>query len=158
MRYAFSAWLRRFRAATDLGTKAPTPILLASSREEDAASLREILGHERWTVVQAPEWADVLALQEEFSSPIVLYDREFSGVPWPVGVQAVARAARAPVVVLISSVADPYLWDEVVSAGGFDVLPRPFRRNETLAMIDLAHTFWKIARPPSGLTTTTGLS
>jgi DNA-binding response OmpR family regulator len=155
MKGVWSAWLQRFRRGPQQLATAPTSILLASSREDDAVTLREILAHSRWTLVQACTWTDALAAQAEFSFPIILYDRDLSGLHWHEGVQVMARARRPPAVILLSYVADPYLWDELVQAGGFDVLPRPFRREETLAMIEFAHTHWRTNWPKNRLTPAT---
>ena len=159
MKSVFSAWLQRFRTALSAGDATAAspeiPILLATSRDDDATSLREVLAHTRWTLVRAHAWTDAFRAQTEFGFPIVLYDRDLAGIPWHEGVPLMMRAGRPPAIILLSAVADPYLWDEVVQAGGFDLLPRPFRRDETLAMIAFAHTHWKTAWPNSRQTQAT---
>ena len=147
MKSTFSEWLGRLRAARPRSDKrtatSATSVLLAGSGDDDVASLRGILEHSRWTLVHATTWTAALGAQQESGFPIVLYDRDLSGVPWHEGVRLMMRAGHPPAVILLSNVADPYLWDKVVQAGGFDVLTRPFRREETLAMLDFAYTHWR---------------
>ena len=57
---------------------------------------------------------------------------------------------ESPATILLSSVADPYLWEALVSAGAFDVLTRPFRESEAVSMIEFAFTHWKTGKPAGG--------
>jgi FixJ family two-component response regulator len=50
-------------------------------------------------------------------------------------------------VILLSSVSDPYLWDEVAKRGGFDVLTRPFQRKAVLSMLVFAHPHCRTSWP-----------
>jgi DNA-binding NtrC family response regulator len=127
--------------------KPRTPILLASAREDDVVSLQKILLDSNWTAVVVAAWADALEAQGRMNFPIVLCDRDLTGLRWHEGVRAMMRARLRPTVILLSNVADPYLWDELVQVGGFDVLPRPFRREETLAILNFAFTHWKTRWP-----------
>ena len=46
-------------------------------------------------------------------------------------------------VILLSSVADQYLWEEVVHSGGFDLLTRPFRQEHVLSKLSFAYSHWR---------------
>lgn len=124
-----------------------TPVLLASARGDDAESIEEILGHSRWTPATASDWTAALKAQETMTFPVVLCDRDLPGLTWKEGVRAMKRIRRRPAIILLSDVDDPYLWDAVVQAGGFDLLARPLRARETLNMITFAHTHWRSGWP-----------
>jgi DNA-binding response OmpR family regulator len=154
LKNAISELRRLFRGTPKLTTaREPVqiPILLASAREDDARMLRTILAGSLWTPVVVSAWATALIAQEKMSFPIVLCDRDLCGLSWYDGVAAVMRGRSRPAIILISDVNDQYLWDALVQAGGFDVLPRPFQRDVTLAMIAFAHTYWKSGWPGHGL-------
>jgi len=137
--------LQRFRGLIRLPEAAHTSVLLASARCGDEDALRGILEDSGWTAVAACSLEETLHMQERLDFPIVLYDQDLPGAEWRDGVGGLTRLHR-PAVILLSDVADPYLWNEVVRAGGFDLLPRPFRRDDTLALLDFAHLHWKTGR------------
>lgn len=123
------------------------PVLVASEREEDQRTLQLLLRGTRWSPAPVNRWRDASELAERFLLPVVLCDRDLPGMEWQRGIRTLWRPGYRPSVILLSGVADPYLWDELVQAGGFDILTRPFRRDQTLAMIDFAHTHWKAEWP-----------
>jgi DNA-binding response OmpR family regulator len=118
-------------------------LLLASADEEDRNGLRRIFSATRWRVVEAGRWAEVLRLTDQDVFPVALCDRELPGMDWRDGVRQLRMGHRSPAIILLSTVADQYLWEELVSVGAFDALTRPFRESQTLAMIEFAHIHWK---------------
>ena len=126
------------------------PVLIASGKQEDQRTIQDLFRGSRWRAVPVTGWRDALDLITGASIPVVLCDRDLPGPEWQQGITALHRSGACPAVILLSGVADPYLWDELVQAGGFDVLTRPFRRDETLAMIEFAYTHWKTERQGQG--------
>lgn len=47
---------------------------------------------------------------------------------------------------LISPVADDYLWNEVVSNGGYDVLAKPLRQQDVLRAVKFAWSYLNSTR------------
>lgn len=74
---------------------------------------------------------------------LVIMDRDLSEHDWRVSVQRLAKARGNPCVILASSVVDPYLFQELVKQGGFDVVPKPIQRNELARLGRLALAYWK---------------
>ena len=150
MKDAFSTLRQLFRSAPRAVVEPElirTPVLLASSREDDAAALQETFERSRWTSVVARDWSAALAAQEATNFPVVLCDRDLPGLSWKEGVRALMRTPRHPAIILLSDVADPYLWEALIQAGGFELLSRPLRRRETLGLVAFAHTHWKTDWP-----------
>ncbi len=79
--------------------------------------------------------------------PIVLCDRDLAGGEWQDTLRLLHSVRDRPCVILLSNVADEYLWNEVVRRGGFDVLTRPFRKEQVVSMLEFAYTYWKTAWP-----------
>lgn len=153
MKHALATLLRNLRggaqpvAVGDTGRAAgpatAARVLLATGREDDRTDLRDILSKGRWNVVEAGDWTEALHLAGQEGFSVALCDRDLPGMDWKEGVRRLRLARHSPATILLSSVADPYLWEALVSAGAFDVLTRPIRGGEAEAMIQFAYTHWK---------------
>jgi|ERR1041385_6331385 DNA-binding NtrC family response regulator len=122
-------------------------ILLASARAEDRRSLAAILDGTPWRLIETDDRAEAVKTLHGIEVPIVLCDRDLPGSPWQETIRTLIAARTNACVILVSNVADQYLWDEVVQRGGFDVLTRPFHKDQVLSMLDFAHTHWKTGWP-----------
>jgi len=76
-------------------------------------------------------------------SPVVLCDRNVPGIEWRDAVRILASTIPRPCVILTSPVTDDYLWKEIVTRGGYDVLATPLRDNDATRSIRLALSYWK---------------
>lgn len=122
-------------------------VLLVSARAEDRRNLQAILKGTPWDMVEVGDRAGAVEALQRSAFPIVLYDRDLAGGAWQDGLQMLLAACGRACVILLSSVADEYLWNEVVQGGGFDVLTRPFRKEQVVATLDFAYTHWKTRWP-----------
>ena len=93
-------------------------------------------------LIKVASWTHVLQLLGAVILPIVLCDRELPGLEWPHGLAQLRRSSRPPALVLLSDLAAPSLWEEVIRYGGFDILFRPLCRDRLVAALDLASTHW----------------
>jgi DNA-binding response OmpR family regulator len=59
--------------------------------------------------------------------------------------ESMAGLNEPPALIVASRLADDHLWLEVLNAGGYDVLARPFDRQEANRTIALAHRLAPIA-------------
>jgi DNA-binding response OmpR family regulator len=93
---------------------------------------------------------DEALLRAERDKPsVILLDRDLSNADWRVAVHKFCKLRPAPSVLLASPVADQYLWDELVTNGGYEVVVKPFQAGELKRVIASAHAFWK-SRLPRG--------
>ena len=85
------------------------------------------------------------ALSRAGSEPVslVILDRDLSEQEWRSSVQSLAKTRSNPCVLLASSVVDPYLFQELVKQGGFDVVPKPIQSKELARLGRLAFAYWK---------------
>jgi hypothetical protein len=127
-------------------------VILASTHGEDQASLDQALLGTTWSVAPAGDLPVVRRGLLGARLPIVLYDRDLPGPHWQEAFEDLSSARRPAALILLSNVSDPYLWEEVVQHGGFDVLTRPFRREEVLSLLLFARTHCSAVWPkgPSG--------
>jgi DNA-binding NtrC family response regulator len=114
------------------------PVLLASGRDEDYQTLQALLQDTKWSVARALSWDEVSWFCEGAVNPVVLVDRNFQGAHWQSTVASILGPDASTCVILVSDVSDPYLWNELVQQGGFDVLARPFERPELLRTLAFA--------------------
>ena len=122
-------------------------ILLANVSPDDCRALESMLADSHWVLVVASDLATGVRMLERIEFPVVLCERDGPNQEWQQTVRTLAAARSTACVILLSDVSDPYLWNEVVECGGFDVLPRPLDRERLMAALDFAYTHWKTAWP-----------
>jgi DNA-binding NtrC family response regulator len=66
---------------------------------------------------------------------IVLCDRDLQGCSWQQTMLALLSVRRHTCFILLSSVEESNLRNEVVYKGGFDILVRPFRKEQVLSLL-----------------------
>ncbi len=74
---------------------------------------------------------------------LIIMDRDLSEQEWRGSVQSLANTLSNPCVLLASSVVDPYLFQELVKHGGFDLVPKPIQTKELLRLGRLAFAYWR---------------
>jgi DNA-binding NtrC family response regulator len=123
------------------------PIVLASTRQDDGPGLTNMLEGTLWKLVPVSNLAEAVEALHRFSAPIVLCDQEFDRRPWRQIFRALMRARKRTSVVLLSSAAGPALCDEIARVGGFDLLSRPFERDQVIATLMCAYAQGKVGWP-----------
>jgi FixJ family two-component response regulator len=123
------------------------PLLIVSSRPEDVKGLASLLEETPWDLTDASRLEDPAMALKGATVPILLFDRDTAGACWQVTMQRLVKSRRGACVVLLSNVSDQYLWDEVVQHGGFDLLARPFRREQVLSTLMFAYAHCKTPWP-----------
>jgi FixJ family two-component response regulator len=126
------------------------PLLIVTSRPEDVEELALLLEETPWDLTDASQREDPAVGLKGATVPILLFDRDTAGACWQVTLRRLVKARRGACVVLLSNVSDQYLWDEVVQHGGFDLLARPFRKEQVLSTLMFAHGHCKTPWPKTG--------
>jgi DNA-binding NtrC family response regulator len=111
--------------------------------DQDRELLREIAVREHLDIHFSDSCGEAWNLANRLQSAIVLCERDVPGMEWQDAVRILASAAPRPCVILTSSVVDDYVWREIVTRGGYDVLAKPLRRDDAVRAIRLAMTYWK---------------
>lgn len=133
----------RAGAAEDLDfEESKWSVLLISPAEEDGETLQQDLSGTHWSVVTARDCHEAFRILLARRIPVVLYDRDLPGLPWHQTLRFLS-SLRPACVVLVSRVSDSYLWEEVIQRGGFDVLTKPYRREELVRTLDFALKHWR---------------
>jgi FixJ family two-component response regulator len=123
------------------------PVLIVTSRAMDVDELASILHDTAWELTDASHVEDPSTALKAAAVPILLIDRDAASESWQATLRRLIKSRRGACVVLLSSVADQYLWDEVVHQGGFDLLTRPFRKEQVLSTLMFAYAHCRTPWP-----------
>lgn len=112
-------------------------VLILSFFDEDHATLRSILQRNGWRTAESRTFKEALPLLERAS--VVLCQKELPDSDWRRVAGMLERLSGAPVLIVISRLADDDLLDEVVRCGGYDLLCGTFRAPEVLRAVSSAY-------------------
>lgn len=110
--------------------------------EEDRRLLTGLGSRNQWKVSFAGTIAEARALSENLLSPALLCDRDTPETDWREAVETLSASSHRPCVLLLSTVVDDYLWNEVIRRGGYDVLAKPLREGDVVRSVKLAWSYW----------------
>jgi len=125
-------------------------ILCVVGNKRDESLIRETCREHGWSVSFAGDTELAQRQLERYAYQIVLLDREVAGDAWRQAISGLA-AAGALCILLIPKVFDDHLWNEVVRRGGYDILPKPLRREDLARAIRLAWSYWMGAHRPTAI-------
>ena len=125
------------------------PVVALVVSEQDRYILSSTSGHEALDVRFAESCEEARTLANKLTAPIVLFDRDWPGAEWRTAVAILAALPHRACVILMSGVADDYLWQELIRTGGYDVLPKPLRPDNVVRVVKLALSYWNSALKPA---------
>jgi DNA-binding response OmpR family regulator len=114
--------------------------------DRDRSLLTGICEQNDWEVFYANTCAEAQRVAEKLRPHIILLDRDLADGNWRGALSACASSSSGACTMLISRVADDYLWNEVVCNGGYDVLPKPLRERDVLRAVKFAWSYWNSLR------------
>jgi AmiR/NasT family two-component response regulator len=114
--------------------------------DRDRSLIAEVCHQNQWDVFFAKTCTEGRRVSEQVKPHIILLDRDLADGDWRNALSACASFCAGTCPMLISRVVDDYLWNEVVSNGGHDVLPKPLRRQDVLRAVKFAWSYWNSAR------------
>lgn len=135
----------------DTGNRAfKIQIVLASVRDDDRESLEAALSGTPWELILAQNREQAVQSLQQAPVPIVLCDASFDNLPWRVALRGLLRSRRRTCVILLSDDSSLELSTELVRRGGFDVLTRPFQKEEVFPTLVCAYTQCRVHWTPGG--------
>lgn len=117
-------------------------ILVVTPHDEDHRSISAIFRRSNWTLHRASSIAETLSFLECDEVPAILCERELPDGSWKDLLDLVACHAHPPRVVVMSALADKRLWSEMLSLGGYDLLPKPLVSSELFRVLAGAARSW----------------
>jgi DNA-binding NtrC family response regulator len=129
----------------------PVSVLLATDRDDTASRLRGLFDRTRWRLEVVNTCREAISVLRSGVYGVVIAEKELPDGTWRDVLDSGTSMDHAPNLVVTSGNADECLWSEVLSRGGYDVLPRPFDRAEVVRIVSLAWQDWR--RPRAGAQT-----
>jgi DNA-binding NtrC family response regulator len=138
-----SAMADRFCAELTGGEQSIS-ILVVSSNEEDRAHLKAILSLAKWRIHEAKSHGEMWKILQDHCIPIILYDRDVTDGGWEDALEEISVFDEfSPLLIVTARHPDDVFWADVLNRGGYDVLAKPFRKDEVLSVTSLAVFYWK---------------
>lgn len=146
----FRDFIREVTSTSELHARPPTTqgpvsgieiVALITSRL-DRQLLSRLADENGWVLHLAGNCGDAWNALNESKAPIVLCDRELPATDWRDVIQMMVSSEHRAYAILVSKVADDYLWNEVIRRGGHDLLATPLRGEDVLRAIRLGWSYW----------------
>lgn len=120
-------------------------ILFVGREGADVGVLRGMLQHEALSIATCSRCCEAVNQLDGSRPRIVLCDRDLPDGSWQAVFRETCKLDPAPLLLVASWHADESLWTEVLTAGGYDVLPRPFERADVTRILAMASGYESIA-------------
>ena len=110
---------------------------------QDRTSLQEIFSHSKWNLRMAEALYPARTLIDELGAGVVISDTRLPDGCWQDVLLETQCRPVAPVLIVVSRLADESLWAEVRNLGGYDVLATPLEPREVIRSVSLAWRHWQ---------------
>jgi len=126
-------------------------VLSVSTSESDHATLEQTFRDSSLTLYPncrlalhaSRTLASALAVLRRKRVPIVLCDRDEQPDAWREILQATKDLGAPPCVIVTSRMADDRQWAELLNAGAFDLLAKPFEKSNVIRILQSAWVHWQ---------------
>lgn len=112
--------------------------VLAVAPESERATLRRMLEHSRWTLLEASTVEEAAATLRQSFSVVLICEAELPDGSWVELLDHARRLEPPPPVIVTSRQADDDFWMQVLNRGGYNVLGKPFSEREVFEMVSVA--------------------
>ena len=129
------AIMKKFSPA--LSGREKSTLLAVGTNHEDLSSLRDILDAD-WNVQYAESCGEAARLMKDKHPAVIACDHNLPDGDWKDLFNLATTLENPPPIVVVSRHADENLWAEVLNVGGYDVLAKPFERNEVSRVVAMA--------------------
>ena len=132
------------------GRRASDTILLISQYQEDEHFLREVLTKFACPLGTSGSWQEAKLLIHCYVPRVVVTESELPDGTWRDVLSSLDGVPNPPPLIVVSRLADERLWADVLNRCGFDVLAKPFARDEVTRVIGhaLDTSGWRPKCPP----------
>jgi DNA-binding NtrC family response regulator len=118
-------------------------VLSVSPFAEDYVSLRAVFNRSKWSLHRSQTLASALPTIRKCEIGVVICERDLSPGTWIDMLEALNLLRVAPPLIVTSRLADDRLWVEALNLGAYDVLAKPFERDEVVRSVSLAWSHWR---------------
>lgn len=142
----FVNWWRDAGISGHTAVAESIPVLAIMPDDSDKQLLSTFSARGQWDLLLTSTCDQALDILRRRRAAVVLCDRDLPGSDWRENLAKLAFFRPDCSIILTSSVNDAYLWDEVIHSGGYDVLAKPLREEQTVRAVNLAWSYLKNRR------------
>ena len=110
-------------------------LLAVSACSENHVFLKQVFRDTNWELREARAYRDALMILCNDRMPVVICESCLPDGNWKDVLSQVAVLPDAPRLIVTCREPDERLWAEVLNMGGYDVLTRPFDKNELIRAV-----------------------
>jgi DNA-binding NtrC family response regulator len=124
-----------------VGTRKFTiPLVVVSTRKEDRDNLESILADSAWQLFTVDTLGEAYSALRNAKTPIVICDAAIDGSRWSATIRSFSRARPGAYVIFLADDDRESVYQEIVRHGGFDVLTRPFQKEDVFRVLLFAYS------------------
>jgi DNA-binding NtrC family response regulator len=112
--------------------------LLISPAEPDHETFQNLFHHHGWSLDAVTCVRSATKRVRESPVSLVITERDLPDGDWKDVLETVHDLPDPPLVVIISALADNYLWSEALNLGAYDVLSKPLNQTEVFRVLSSA--------------------
>ncbi len=124
--------------------------LLVGAYEKDRLLIHEIFQKLGWRLFEAHDRKRAMQCLQRNPVQVVITETDVQKWNWKNVLNDLRGLAKPPQLIVTSPHADDYLWAEALNIGAYDVLPRPFQRDEVERVIASARRHFESAHLREG--------
>lgn len=113
----------------------PAGILVVSPFPDDHRFLRDALLGTAASFGRALNLRQAIEQLRHRRTAVVVTERDLPDATWRDVPSLLAPLSPQPLLIVASRIPDEYLWAEVLNTCGFDILAKPFARDETVRVL-----------------------
>lgn len=132
----------------------PRIVLSVSPHEADHTTIKNMLTGWADTILRSVSPRSARDVLRKHAIGVVLCERDLDKGSWIQVLKILFRLPDAPPLIVTSRLADDSLWAEALNRGAYDVLAKPFDRQELLRTVNLAWLRWYYRQASLATTTT----
>jgi DNA-binding NtrC family response regulator len=125
-----------------VATPSSLAILALLTEPSDCNLLQATAITNRWQVTFAGSEPELATLLTRTQAAVALCDRDLLVPHWGAALQKLAACSPRTCILLVTKVADFYLWDEIVRRGGYDLVSKPLQPGELVRAVKLAWAYF----------------
>jgi DNA-binding response OmpR family regulator len=131
-------------ATVSAGTDRSVVVLALSPFDEDHRYLESLFRRSNWCILRGYNRREALERSRQTRIAVVICECRLPDGTWIDVLRDLEDGVEDPPLLVVTSThADESLWGEVLNLGAYDVLSKPFDRNEVVRIVSLAWLHWK---------------
>ncbi len=118
-------------------------VLVVTPAEEDRVALHHVFSHSNWQMDSVRTCSEARDFLHAKRAAVVICAAELPDGSWKSLLDDAARIPTPPRLIVAHHAPDDQFWADVLDQGAYDVLGKPFEREEVIRVVSLAWRQWR---------------